>query len=100
MDAERLKSYRVGLGRRRVTYARTRAHAAFDVIWKHGFMTRSEAYEWLARELGVDEAHMKAMTAEECERVIELSNELLTELTTPTVGHPESFEDVEYTDEF
>ena len=33
--------------------ARMKAHEWFDVIWKVGNLRRSEAYEWLAGELGI-----------------------------------------------
>lgn len=31
------------------------AHALFDPIWKNGQMTRTEAYRWLAKKLGIPE---------------------------------------------
>ena len=33
--------------------AKSRAHAAFDPIWKTGRMRRRQAYSWLAKELGI-----------------------------------------------
>lgn len=59
--------------------ARINAHNAFDVIWKSGLMTRSEAYAWLAEKLGVEEdyAHMSGMTQERAERVQQICYEYL-----------------------
>jgi len=50
--------------------ARIKAHAAFDVLWKHGLMSRGEAYAWLAKEMGKQEAHIGQMSEEECDLVI------------------------------
>lgn len=62
----------------RVTRAlKHKAHLSFDRLWKTGKMTRSEAYQWLAIELGVpaSEAHMAAMSRHAVlERVIVLSD--------------------------
>lgn len=57
--------------------ARKGAHEAFDPIWKGGYMTRTEAYRWLAKQLGIEhsECHMSLFDVETCQRVIELSKE-------------------------
>jgi hypothetical protein len=54
--------------------ARVRAHAAFDPKWQSGLMTRSEAYTWLALQLGVPraECHMLRFDIETCNKVIAL----------------------------
>lgn len=55
---------------------RHRAHVAFDRIWRQGHMTRSQAYGWLAVQLGIpsDEAHMGQMRGPgRLNRVIEVS---------------------------
>lgn len=76
----RLRQYRKGaVADRSVAYARVRAHEVFDEIWHKGYMTRREAYSWLAREFG-REVHMKTMTSQECQRVIDLVNDLLNGL--------------------
>jgi hypothetical protein len=49
--------------------ARQRAHAAFDRIWKEGYLTRSEAYAWLAGERG-EVTHMLDLDVAGCEDVI------------------------------
>jgi hypothetical protein len=52
--------------------AKKMAHAAFDPLWREGHMTRSEAYAWLARELGIslEECHIGMFDVETCQRVI------------------------------
>lgn len=51
--------------------ARKRAHAAFDPMWKEGLVKRSVAYLWLQEVMGMEpeEAHMVAMTEEQCAKV-------------------------------
>ncbi len=50
-----------------------KAHAAFDPLWKRGPMTRSEAYAWLAEELGIpaEECHIGLFDVETCCRVVD-----------------------------
>lgn len=52
--------------------ARKEAHEAFDPLWQDGDMTRSEAYAWLASEMGLGEVHIGEMSREECAQVVEL----------------------------
>lgn len=49
-----------------------RAHAAFDPLWKNEDMTRRQAYEWLAEQLGipVESCHIGMMDESECRAVI------------------------------
>jgi ssDNA-binding Zn-finger/Zn-ribbon topoisomerase 1 len=55
--------------------ARIEARAEFDQLWKSGQMTRSEAYRWLAREVGPNspngEFHIGRADKEQCARVCE-----------------------------
>lgn len=66
---------------RRATKAREMAHKTFDPIWRRGYMKRSEAYLWLALQLGIpqDDCHMGMMTNAECQRVVEVSKKYLAE---------------------
>ena len=52
---------------------RSRAHLEFDALWKHGRLTRTQAYQMMRDELGLeaDQAHMAMMTREQLQRVIE-----------------------------
>ena len=53
---------------------RSECHAAFDVHWQLGGVSRSAAYKWLADELGmiVENAHFGMMDEAECEAALEL----------------------------
>jgi len=53
--------------------ARQRAHAAFDVLWQHGGITRKQAYRWLSDYLGVPDVHISDMTVQECDQVVDAS---------------------------
>ena len=50
------------------------AHLAFDPLWQHGGMTRSRAYAWLAKQLGLkpSQCHMGEMSDEDLRRVVEV----------------------------
>ncbi len=54
--------------------ARIAAHSAFDVLWQNEYMTRSEAYEWLADQLGIpkQDCHMLYFDEETCIGVAQL----------------------------
>jgi hypothetical protein len=51
--------------------ARHRAHERFDLIWRRGYLTRSEAYAWLAVQMEMPEGdcHMGMLSREECAKV-------------------------------
>lgn len=55
----------------RTRKARARAHDAFDRLWRHGLMSRTQAYSWMARTLGISkqEAHIGSLDAESCDRL-------------------------------
>jgi hypothetical protein len=54
--------------------ARKSAHAAFDLIWKSGSLSRGEAYRRLALAMGMTatECHISKMTEEQAKRVVEV----------------------------
>jgi hypothetical protein len=54
--------------------ARLAAHKAFDSKWQSGGMSRSAAYRWLAKEMGMtrDECHMFQMLETECWEVVRI----------------------------
>lgn len=47
---------------------KSRAHAAFDPIWKEGSMSRKRAYRWLGDQLGTDpsETHIGMFNEDQC----------------------------------
>lgn len=52
--------------------ARKKAHAAFDLLWQSGEMSRLQAYAWLRREMKMtaEECHIGKMGAADCARVV------------------------------
>jgi hypothetical protein len=53
--------------------ARTSAHAVFDPLWQSGRMRRTEAYVWLADQLGVpfEQAHISMFDVNQCMRLMD-----------------------------
>jgi hypothetical protein len=62
--------------------AKMRAHAAFDPIWKNRHMTRTAAYEWLSKVMGLPfaETHIGMFDIEQCRKVIHESRLFFTKL--------------------
>lgn len=58
---------------------RNRAHDEFDKLWCDGYMTRSGAYQWLARQLEIDESqcHISWLTKDQLKDVATLSANFL-----------------------
>ncbi len=52
--------------------AKIQAHAAFDPLWRAGWMRRAEAYAWLAEQLGVEReaCHVGMFSFDTCQRVV------------------------------
>lgn len=63
--------------------ARQAAHAAFDPIWNENLMKRTEAYSWLANELGlkVNRCHIGFFDVAQCVEAKRLSAQLFEDLT-------------------
>ena len=59
-------------GDRATKAARIRAHDAFDPIWRSGVISRSGAYRWMRRALGLSEAeaHIGRFTIAQCDALI------------------------------
>ncbi|AUR90869.1 hypothetical protein NVP1151O_28 [Vibrio phage 1.151.O._10N.222.46.B1] len=57
--------------------AKSRAHAAFDPLWKGKVKTRKAAYQWLAGELGIRprDCHIGEFDLSMCERVVNVMND-------------------------
>jgi len=55
--------------------SKSRAHWAFDPLWKGGPMTRTAAYRWLADELGIplERCHIGEFDVNQCRRVASLA---------------------------
>jgi hypothetical protein len=54
------------------------AHASFDPLWKNGLKSRSAAYAWLAKQLGiaVEDCHIGQFDEAQCRRVVEICREV------------------------
>lgn len=56
---------------------RMETHQIFDAYWRAAGMSRSQAYRWLAEQLGLAEAetHIGSFEMDECAKVISLCQE-------------------------
>jgi len=54
--------------------ARSEAHQAFDPLWKSGGMSRSQAYKWLGKAMGLSkrECHIGRFDPGQCQQVVQL----------------------------
>jgi len=54
--------------------ARSKAHRAFDPLWKDGDLTRKQAYAWLASamDIHVADCHISHFSEWQCEEVIQI----------------------------
>ena len=54
--------------------ARQLAHIAFDQLWQGGGMRRSQAYKWLAEQMGMEKSkcHIGSFDVAMCNRVVEI----------------------------
>lgn len=57
------------------------AHEYFDQIWKLGFMSRNEAYDWLSGVLGIppEYTHIGMFSELTCQSVINFSKQFLND---------------------
>lgn len=57
--------------------ARIAAHRALDTKWQCGSMTRTQAYNWLAKQLGTDskQCHIGMFDVATCQRVVALCSD-------------------------
>ena len=56
---------------------RSQAHRVFDPLWQGGTLTRTEAYRWLSREMGllVKHTHIGMFDTAQCLKVFDLMAE-------------------------
>ena len=56
---------------------RMETHNVFDAFWRRQDMTRTQAYQWLAREMELPEkrAHIGSFEMDACQQVIDLCRE-------------------------
>jgi hypothetical protein len=55
-------------------WAKQKAHADFDPLWKSGPMSRQQAYAWLASKMGMTarECHIGEFDVNQCGRVVQI----------------------------
>jgi hypothetical protein len=55
------------------------AHSRFDLLWKSGKLDRKSCYSWLSKKLDIplEECHIGMMDVTDCNRVVEVVNELI-----------------------
>lgn len=70
------------LGDKALRQAKKDAHHHFDKIWHQGYISRTDAYEWLSDELDIPEeyTHIGMFSIKTCKRVVELSIDKLKTL--------------------
>lgn len=56
-------------------YWRRKAHAAFDPLWKEGYMSRNAAYQLLGDRIG-HEVHIGWSDIDQCKKIIEIASEV------------------------
>lgn len=58
------------------------AHEEFDKLWKQGYLTRTEAYKWLASKLNISlkKCHISKLNESQCFDVERLSMKKLKKL--------------------
>lgn len=66
------------LATRPMRVARKKAKEAFNPLWETNLMTRSDAYRWLALQLGIEnyeECHIGWFDVDTCNKVVQLCDE-------------------------
>ena len=64
-----------------------RAHLYFDRLWKSKRMTRSEAYEWLSKQLGKkpEKTHIGMFEVGDCQQVIKVVSKFWADVPQETI---------------
>jgi len=77
--------------------ARMRAHEKFDLLWKRGHTTRSNAYVWMQKAMGLsaEEVHIGRFDEEQCEQLIERVEHALELYTDAAMDHLNDWEGLE-----
>lgn len=55
---------------------KSKAHAAFDPLWREGGMARGAAYSWLAGKMGIhqENCHFGMFNVDQCVQAVEICN--------------------------
>src|SRR5690606_15084127 len=67
------------LANRELRETRRRAYEHFECLYKRGHMPKSQAYQWLAKQLRIPakECHLGWFDLKQCQKVIEVSKKFL-----------------------
>jgi ssDNA-binding Zn-finger/Zn-ribbon topoisomerase 1 len=84
-------------GNKATKAARMRAHEAFDPLWKKGPFTRTQAYGWMCRALGIEgkDAHIGMFDIARCEKLIEALHRREACVECEDTGHRDGCEALE-----
>lgn len=68
------------LANKELREAKKQAHLFFDRIWVEKYLDRKSAYEWLCKGMGLhrDLCHIGMFNVEQCNKVVSLSREFLS----------------------
>jgi len=63
-----------------------KTHAAFDPLWKSGYMHRTEAYNWLAKRMGIKKhcCHIGMFNESQCTQAISMSKAMVKQINLDT----------------
>lgn len=67
--------------------ARIEAHKSLDAIWQFGYMSRTQAYHWLAAQMGLNrqDCHISYFGIDACRKVVRICDAY----RPPDSGEPE-----------
>jgi len=74
------------LANKELRKAKSESHRMFDAIWQNGHASRSDAYAWLSRKLGISgkDCHIGMFSIGRCQQTTQLAKEYLTAKTSAT----------------
>lgn len=69
------------LANKKLRELRMKAHGRFDMLWRNGIMSRSDAYQWLVNQLNLttDVCHIGQFDVGLCKRVINVMDKWAAE---------------------
>lgn len=76
------------LANKQLRRLRYEAHESFNRLWVEGYMTKDDAYAWLAVKLKIpfSAAHIGQMGEYRCRQIIEMSKENIAQLVSARKG--------------
>jgi len=70
------------LANKELRYWKKEAHKFFDIIWKNEYLTRNQAYEYLAKHLNLptEYCHIGMFSVKTCQEVVNWSKQMVEEI--------------------